>query len=211
MTSHPRWKAFLWALIFLGMIAMGLLANRRPPPPSAHDPQNVIQLFRDGVPRELLVMLPLRAGDQLRLVGLAPSEMKPALFWIDPSGHCRELAPFGHRQVGGSVRQIDYPPMESMPCPTQPGWHIVLLAADLREQPTLAGVAAGWANQTLPPPPSKYLMMLFTRERVELLHPKGFPLPAVDATQPMVDDLKRAIQRLSQQFAFVSGTIVPVK
>lgn len=210
MTLGHRWKQVLFVVLFLGMITLGFFANRQPAPPNATDPQNLLQLFRDGVPRDLQVMLPLQKGDQLRLVGYAPVGVKLAAFWIDPHGQCHALTPLAEKQVAGSVVQVDYPPMESFSGPTEPGLHTFLLLADPNHLPMEAEVRKLWIHIPITPP-SGYLLTLLTRDRVELLHPKGFPLPKPYVTQPFVELFKSRCQKLADRFAFVKGTVVPVE
>jgi hypothetical protein len=204
--SHRRHSPLLLVLLLAGMVALGLWSARPPPPRNVDDPQPVIQVYRRGAPKDLLLALPLRPADEVRLVAEAPLALKPALFWSEPDGALVELRPLDIRQ-SGKLLQVAHPVLAPKPLSSAAGTKVALLVCGA-EAPRVEDVAECLGRQAWPRLP-KYFLIQFTPKVVELTGPRGPKLPPPEETQAIESRLRAAATRLRARFPFFVGVAVP--
>jgi hypothetical protein len=212
-TASPtarRWRRYGPSLVVLalfgGMAALGLWSNRPAPPRTPDDPQPLLQVYRGGQPKDLLLALPLRGGDQVRVNAEIPTGLFPRLVLVEASG-VKELAPMETSRRGG-LDLVAYPVMNAMQVPGPGGTKLFLLVAGRTAKPDLDDIKSLIGPTPWPVLP-RYAIALLARGRVEVTGPRGPKLPAPDATRAVEDRLTELGKKLSERYAFFAGVAVP--
>ena len=206
LPSRRYGPSILLALLLILMVALGLWSSRPPPPRKVDDPQPVIQAYRRGDPKDLLLALPLRAGDEIRLVAEVPLELKTSLFWSEPDGTLSELSPLDVRQ-SGKLLQVAHPILGPKPLSRSPGTKVAVFVCG-PETPRFADVATCLGVEPWPKLPS-YFLIQFTRKGAELTGPRGPKLPPSEVTAGIATRIQQAATRLAVRYPFFVGVAVP--
>lgn len=194
--------------LLAAMVALGVISSRPAPLPTPDDPQPVLQVFRAETPMDLLLSLPLKTTDQVRVAVAVPMGLEPLFLRIDTDGQVRELSPADRRQ-NGQLMEFSHPPLRPMPMLTQPGTKVFLVCAAPRA-PRLDEV-----SQLLPTGPwpelPDYFLIKFTKKGAELAGPKGPRLPDPGVTAEIESRVRSLVRRLADRFPFIAGVAVPVR
>jgi hypothetical protein len=190
------------------MVGLGVLSSRPSRLPAPDDPQPVLQVFRAEVPLDLLLALPLRTTDQVRVVVNLPVGLEPLLVEIDTDNTVRELTPIEPRQ-SGQMMEFSHPPLRPKALPAQPGTKLYLACA-AAEKPALAEVVAALPQGTWPDLPD-YFLIRFTHRGLELAGPRGPRLPDPAVTAAVEARLSDLVHKLAVRCPFIVGVAVPVR
>lgn len=205
--TRPSRSSLLLMLLLAGMVALGLWSAWPPAPRPVDAPQPLLQVYRGGVPQDLLLALPLRAGDEVRVVAEAPNDLFFAFFWVEPDGTVRELEPLARRQTG-ALQELAHPELRPMPLPPGAGTRLAVVVGASRQPPRLAEVADCLGKESWPRLPRSFLMQLSPRG-AELIGPKGLKLPPAGEVKAMEDRLRAAAEALRSRFPFFLAVAAP--
>lgn len=194
--------------LLAAMVGLGVLASRPGKLPSPDDPQPVVQVFRAEVPQDLLLALPLRTTDEIRVAVNVPLGLEPLLVEIDSDNTVRELTPIERRQ-SGQMMEFSHPPLRPMRLPRHPGTKLYLVCA-AAEKPSLADVVATLPEGSWPELPD-YFLIRFTHRGLELAGPRGPRLPDPQVTAAAEARVRTLVQKLAVRCQFVAGVAVPVR
>ena len=190
------------------MVILGVLTSRPAPLPTPDDPQPVLQVFRAETPMDLLLALPLKTNDQVRVAVAIPLGLEPIFLQLDTHGSVQELSPVDQRQ-NGQLMEFSHPPLRPMALPSTSGTKVFLVCASPR-RPSLEKVLPLLPKGSWPELPD-YFLIKFTKKGAELAGPKGPRLPAPAETAEIEGRVRSLVERLSEHFSFIAGVAVPVR
>ncbi len=205
----PGWRSGLVLLLLAGMVALGVVSSRPKPLPTPDDPQNLVQVFRSDLPCDLLLALPLRPTDQIRVAADVPLGLHPLFVLVDSDGSLHELSPLDRRQ-NGNLMEFSAPPLRPMPLPESVGTKVILVCAAPEAPPTLAAVQEALPFGPWPELP-QHTLIRFARGGVEVTGPKGPRLPEPERTADIEGKLRDLVQKLTDRLPFVVGVAFPVR
>lgn len=196
-------------LLLAGMVAAGLWASRPAPPPLRDDPQPLFQVYRQGVPKDLLLALPLRVADEARLVAEVPFDVKAELFFSEANGTWRLLQPANRKQEG-KLLMLSFPTLNPFAFGAPAGTRVGLVAGASQGPPTVADVAEAMGTEPWPELP-EYTLVRLSPRGIEVTGPKGPKLPSAERTNAIVERLRSAAARLRERFPYFAAVAVPVR
>jgi hypothetical protein len=193
-----------------------MLQPATPRPDFPKGPQYLIHQVRRGKQdtQDLLKALPLRTGDQYKLICPVPAGYRVALFWFDAAGELQEL-PNVHTVPAGQFDELTYPADEKLnELSGKTGTNLVLLCAGPGRPPSRADLEPLLASDgPLPQLPVWYEKIAFCLDRdqvQEYSEEKLRPVNQVEGDPRSVLEarLKKLRLKLRDRWPFLAGVAV---